>query len=181
MGPDLAVNNRSTAYLGMGTNLGDRLDHLRTALHQLIDDDRVNLSDAASVYETSPVGGPPGQSNYLNTVVKITTSLDAPSLLRHILGVEQSMGRVRQEINGPRNIDIDLILMDGLVLDTPTLSLPHPRFHQRSFVLTPLAELAPDLPHPVLKQSVRELLIELPSGDEVVNRFAPPGWSDQLE
>ena len=113
------------------------------------------------------------------TVIAVTTRLDAATLLDHILDVERTMGRVREEVNGPRNIDIDLLLMGRDVLDTPSLSLPHPRMHVRRFVLAPLAELATNLRHPVLNQTVQALLDQLPDGEDVVRQIAPPmSWFD---
>lgn len=176
MGMDRAAHGDPPIYLGLGTNLGDRLENLNRALHLLTDHDDVGILAVASVYETSPVGGPPGQSDYFNTAVKIASTMDAPSLLAHILDVERSMGRIRSVVNGPRNIDVDLLIMGNDIFDTPTLSLPHPRLHQRRFVLAPLAEIAPNLRHPMEGSTMQELLDQLPQDGNVVRRIASPNW-----
>ncbi|GJM24768.1 MAG: 2-amino-4-hydroxy-6-hydroxymethyldihydropteridine diphosphokinase [Phycisphaerae bacterium] len=179
MGKKESADVTLNAYLGLGTNLGDRKENLKAAVRLLTDCDEVELCGAASIYETSPVGGPPGQSDYLNTVIAVDSRLDVRTLLNHILSVERSMGRVRNEVNGPRNIDIDLLLSGGDVIDTPSLSVPHPRMHVRRFVLEPLAELAPDLRHPLIDKTIQELLYELPKEEEFVRQVASAGWQSE--
>ncbi len=165
-----------SAYLGLGTNLGDRIENLRLAVRLLSEDRVIRVCSAANLYETSPVGGPPGQSNYYNTVVGVATELDAPALLEHLLNVERRMGRVRAETNGPRIIDIDLLLCGGIVRDTANLTIPHPRLHARGFVLEPLAEVAPELRHPVIGETIRELRDRLSVGDSFVQKIDSFQW-----
>jgi 2-amino-4-hydroxy-6-hydroxymethyldihydropteridine diphosphokinase len=176
MSKENAATGTRSAHLGLGTNLGDRRQNLTDAVRLLTQCGSVGLCGVARIYETSPIGGPPGQTDYYNTVIAVASKFEAPTLLSHILGVERSMGRVRNGVNGPRNIDIDLLVMGDEVFDSPQLSLPHPRFHLRRFVLAPLAELAPDLRHPLLNKSVRELLDELPEAGGKVRPIASSNW-----
>ena len=125
------------AYLGLGSNLGDRRAHLRTAIAALPD-----VVDVSPVYETEPVGGPPGQSPYLNVVVALDTELTPRQLLELANTLERAAGRVRTEKDGPRSLDVDVLLVGDLKVDEPDLVVPHPRMWQRRFVLAPLADLA---------------------------------------
>lgn len=150
------------AYLALGSNLGDRLATLREARRRLSETDEIRLAASAGLYETRPVGGPPGQPAYLNTVLEIDTSLAVEDLLRLAQQIEASCGRVRQERWGARTLDIDILFYDELVWRAPGLEVPHPRLHQRRFVLLPLAELAPLLVHPRENRTVSELLQFLP-------------------
>jgi 2-amino-4-hydroxy-6-hydroxymethyldihydropteridine diphosphokinase len=133
----------ATAYVALGANLGDALATLRAALVALdaLPGTRVLRT---SRFVRSPSMGAPGP-DYVNAVAELRTALDPQALLRALLAVEQAHGRVRGARNAPRTLDLDLLLFDERVLDTPQLVLPHPRLHQRAFVLVPLAELAPEL------------------------------------
>jgi 2-amino-4-hydroxy-6-hydroxymethyldihydropteridine diphosphokinase len=128
------------ALLALGSNLGDRLGHLRMAIASLPD-----LVACSRVYETDPVGGPEGQGPYLNMVVRLETDMAPRSLLETCLRLEREAGRERRERWGPRTLDVDIIWIDGVTLDEPDLVVPHPRMSERPFVLAPLAEVAPDL------------------------------------
>lgn len=128
------------AFLGLGSNLGDRAGHLRRAIADL--DDVVRVSPA---YETSPVGGPEGQGPYLNVVVELDTT-DAPrDLLEVCRRLEAAAQRVREVRWGPRTLDVDILWIEGTVVDEPDLQVPHPRMGERRFVLAPLRDLAPEL------------------------------------
>ena len=128
------------AFIGLGSNLGDRMGTLRMAVAGLPD-----VVAVSPVYETDPVGGPEGQPPYLNLVVELATALSARALLEVARQLEAAAGRVRAERFGPRILDVDVLLVGDEVVDEPDLTVPHPRMHERRFVLAPLADLAPDL------------------------------------
>lgn len=128
------------AFLGLGSNLGDREATLRDAVAALPD-----VVAVSPVYETEPVGGPPGQPRYLNLVVELRTALSPRDLLDLAHALEQAAGRVRVERDGPRTLDVDVLLVGDLTVDEPDLVVPHPRLHERRFVVRPLADIAPDV------------------------------------
>jgi 2-amino-4-hydroxy-6-hydroxymethyldihydropteridine diphosphokinase len=128
------------AFLGLGSNLGDRAGHLRRAVERLPD-----VVAVSPVYETEPVGGPAGQGPYLNLVVELDTELTPHRLLEHARALEQAAGRVRAERWGPRPLDVDVLLVGSDTVEEPDLVVPHPRMWERRFVLAPLADLAPEL------------------------------------
>jgi 2-amino-4-hydroxy-6-hydroxymethyldihydropteridine diphosphokinase len=134
------------AYLGLGSNLGDRLALLHQAIESL-DWGDVSVVERSRVYETTPVGGPAGQPDFFNQVIGVETALDAHGLWERCSAVEASLGRARDhEVRwGPRPIDIDVLTFGDAVVDEPDLEIPHPRIAERAFVLVPLAEIAPDL------------------------------------
>jgi len=180
------MNDAVTAYIGLGSNLGDRLGAMRAALRALeaAGDPVVDgESGIASLYETSPVGGPPGQSTYLNSAVRVITRLAPSDLLQKLLAIETALGRARGWRWDRRVIDLDLLLYGGLAQDTAELTLPHPRLHERRFVLEPLSEIAAEAVHPRLGRTIRELAAELREGasDESVVRVAGPGWRLEQE
>jgi 2-amino-4-hydroxy-6-hydroxymethyldihydropteridine diphosphokinase len=133
---------RRRAFLGLGSNLGDRRANLREAVAALPPTEVVAVSP---VYETDPVGGPPGQPRYLNLVVELDTERSPRELLEEARRLEEAARRVRVEHHGPRTLDVDVLLVGDLVVAEPDLVVPHPRMHERRFVLAPLADLAPEL------------------------------------
>src|SRR5579871_718933 len=139
----------TTAYIALGSNLGDRSVYLERALVALRQTEGVEVTRVSPVYETQPVGGPPGQGAYLNAVAELRTAREAHDILNVLLAIEQGLGRVRHERDGPRTIDLDLLLYDDLACADDRLTVPHPRLHERLFVLQPLAQLAPGVLHPV--------------------------------
>jgi len=151
----------TVAFVSLGSNLGDRAAHLEGALAGLRATPGVSALRCSSLYETEPVG-PPGQGPYLNAVARLETSLAPRELLARLFTLERAAGRTRSGVrNEARSLDLDLLLFGPLCLDEPGLCVPHPRLHERPFVLAPLRELAPDLCHPRLRRSVAELAAAL--------------------
>jgi 2-amino-4-hydroxy-6-hydroxymethyldihydropteridine diphosphokinase len=150
------------AYIGLGSNLGDREQMIRQALERLADLPETTLGRVSSLYDTAPVGELE-QPNFLNAVAALETALTARQLLWNLLLIERRLGRTRAGGSryGPRTIDLDLLLYGDLVLDEPDLRLPHPELAQRAFVLVPLVELDPLLVHPVLGETLVALLSRL--------------------
>jgi len=153
-----------TAYLSLGSNLGDRAANLRAAVTQLGVAGR--LLAVSAIYETEPVDVP-DQPWFLNCVAAIETDKTPRELLNLALRVEAARGRLRMREKGARNIDIDVLLFGDCVVDEPGLKIPHPAMHQRRFVLEPLVEIAPEARHPGLGKTARELLAELGAGQTV--------------
>ena len=151
-------------YLSLGSNLGDRAANLQTAIVQLAGLGKVEA--VSSFYETEPVELT-AQPWFLNCAVKLDTEKMPRQLIARILGIERGMGRQRKQKNGPRIIDIDILLFGSSIIDLPSLTVPHPKMHERRFVLEPLVEIAPEARHPVLKRTARELREALPVGQAV--------------
>jgi 2-amino-4-hydroxy-6-hydroxymethyldihydropteridine diphosphokinase len=142
-------------YLALGSNLGDRQENLRQAIASL--PPQMEVKAKSHIYETPPWGYT-DQPKFYNQVIKADTYLQAEPLLKHLKRLEVALGRQVSFQNGPRLIDIDILFFDHLVLNTPILTVPHPRLHERGFVLLPLLDIAPEFVHPVLKKSVREMV-----------------------
>jgi len=147
-------------YLGLGTNLGDKENNLNLAMDEIRK--RVGeITSLSAFYATEPWGFD-SQNSFLNAVCKAHTTLSPLEVLSTTQAIEKDLGRIRKSVGGQysdRPIDIDILLYDNLIIDTPQLSIPHPLMHKRLFVMEPLTEIAPELVHPVLKQTMKELLL----------------------
>lgn len=162
------------AFIGLGSNLGDREQHLRQALEQIEQLPESTIVRASSLYDTEPVGAP-GQPHFLNAVVWIETRMPPRQLLWNLLRIEKRLGRVRTQRWGPRTIDLDLLMVGDMVIDEPELTLPHPRMTERSFVMVPLVELDPLAIHPVTGQTLLSILQRL--GDRPLIKHATRIWN----
>lgn len=147
------------AFIAIGSNLGDRMKNIEVALKKM-EDYGLRIIKKSSIIETEPYGFKE-QGKFLNGVILIETDLDPFELLNLLLNIEKEMGRERKIKWGPRNIDLDIIFYDDLVIDTDNLKIPHPDAHNRTFVMGPLSEIDPDFVHPVLKKKVKDIYLNL--------------------
>ena len=155
------------AYIGFGSNIGERLTYIQNSLHSLSAVEGITLKTISSIYKTEPVGNE-AQDDFLNGVVSLETSLSPHTLLHTLKDIEVSIGRQHRTHWGPREIDMDILIYNDLCLQTPDLTIPHPEMHLRRFVLAPLAEIAPNLSHPVLNKSILSLLLSVNDDNSVV-------------
>ncbi len=159
------------AYIGFGSNIGDRLKHIQNAIHALSKTEGISLQKISSVYKTDPVGYE-AQELFLNGVVAIQTNLSPHTLLPILKDIESAIGRQHRIRWGPREIDLDLLIYGDLCFQTEKLVVPHPEMHLRRFVLAPLAEIAPTLVHPVFQETIQTLLERLDDDKSVTRTTA---------
>jgi pantoate--beta-alanine ligase len=152
-----------SCLLGLGSNLGDRVGNLLSALEELRRHPAIQVASVSSFFETTPVGGPPGQANFFNAAAIVSTTLTPTELLSALLEIEKKLGRQRSQTWGSRTIDLDLLLSGDTVIETPEIAVPHPRMHERRFVLAPAAEIAGDWRHPLRHQTIGQILASLPA------------------
>lgn len=150
------MSSRHDAYIGLGANLGARKQSIHRALDAIDDLPQVELVDVSNMYETNACFVEE-QPDFINACAHLKTSLSALGLLQQLLAIEQSMGRVRDVHQGPRVIDLDLLFYADQIIDEEGLSVPHPDLHNRDFVLRPMVDIAPEVVHPVLQKSVKQI------------------------
>ncbi len=161
-----------TAIIGLGANLEQPLEMIYAAVEKIKELPDTRLRAMSSVYLTEPVGGPPGQNWYHNAAAFFETALPPLEFLRELLAVEKALGRRRLVRWGPRIIDLDFLAMGALTLEAePELILPHPRMHERLFVMAPVAEMAPGWRHPILGRTAREILGEIPGQGQGIKKM----------
>ena len=152
------------SYIGIGSNLGNKEENIRKAIKLIRN--KSKILKISSLYKTEPVGYK-GQDNFLNAVVLVETELSAKDLLLFLQSIEKELKRVKTVKNGPRTIDLDILFYNNLILDNKDLIIPHPRLHERKFVLVPFVQINPNFVHPIFKKSITELYSELDSTDLV--------------
>lgn len=155
------MSSPTDCLIAVGSNLGDRIDHLRAGLAAIAGLDGVEITAVSALYETAPVGGPEQQGPYLNAALRIVTTRNAADLLADLHRIEADRNRVRRIRWGPRTLDLDLLVHGNTIIDTTELHVPHPRQHERRFVLVPVCDVAPDVIHPVLNRRMSDLLADL--------------------
>jgi 2-amino-4-hydroxy-6-hydroxymethyldihydropteridine diphosphokinase len=157
---NLTPTEYSHSAIALGSNIGESQAILEGALKTLEQTPGITIKAKSSWYKTAPVGGP-SQPDYLNGAAILQVQLSPEQLLKTLLEIEQEFGRVRQERWGPRTLDLDILLFDDLIVETPDLQIPHPRMTERAFVLVPLAEIAPDWIEPVTGEPISQLVQKL--------------------
>ena len=148
---------KAVAYISLGSNIDDRLGYLHDAVNLLQQDQKIDVNAVSSVYETDPVGYTE-QENFLNIVIQVNTSYQAEELLKKCLDIEQTLGRKREIRWGPRTVDLDILLYNQDNIETEHLSVPHPRMHERAFVIIPLVEIEPNIQLPTMDQPLSVVL-----------------------
>ena len=157
---------KSVAYISLGSNLDDRLSYLKGAIAELHKDERISINKISSIYETDPVGYT-NQGNFLNIVVKLETDYEVEQLLQKCLQIKLELGRERKIRWGPRTIDLDILLYNQDNIETDDLSVPHPRMHERAFVIIPLLEIEPNIELPAMELPLQKVLEHIPDKEGV--------------
>ena len=164
----------SNIFLSLGSNLGNRIENMRSAVTEL-NSRNILVTACSAVYETSPVDCKNDSPAFLNAVIGIETDLEPDKLIKTVLDIEKKIGRKRSIKNDPRIIDIDILLLGNLISNDENIILPHPRIHERLFVLAPLREIAGEVIHPIAGKSINELYHEAKkTSSEKIQLFAPP-------
>jgi 2-amino-4-hydroxy-6-hydroxymethyldihydropteridine diphosphokinase len=166
------TDQNNIAYISIGSNLGDKLDNCRNGFAALGETDGIIVEDLSKYYQTEPMGYT-DQPWFVNAAARILTSLAPLDLLKALKSLESEFGRINNVRFGPRTLDFDIIFYNDMVIEIPDLIIPHPRMYEREFVLRPICDLAPDLIHPVLKKSSRQLLADLAAENQKCIQMEP--------
>lgn len=166
------VKNNASVYIGVGSNMGDRYSNILSAKKEINNSSSCKIIEVSKIYETEPIGYL-DQDNFLNCVFKITTSLNPKKLLKLLLNTEKILKRKRIIHWGPRTIDLDILFYGNITISSTELTIPHPRLHERMFVLKPLCDLDPDLYHPVIKERCNILAEKLETEQSVPGEWIP--------
>lgn len=170
-----AMNDARTSttrcLIALGSNLGDRLENVRAGVAEIRRAAGIEIVAVSPLYETAPVGGPDDQGPYLNAALAVDTTLGAAELLALLHRIEAGRERQRVVHWGPRTLDLDLLVHGDLVTESTALQVPHPRMHERRFVMVPVCDIAPDLVHPRLARTMRDLLADLPIEPDDLTRL----------
>ncbi|MBN1765486.1 MAG: 2-amino-4-hydroxy-6-hydroxymethyldihydropteridine diphosphokinase [Sedimentisphaerales bacterium] len=153
---------KKTAYIGLGSNLGNRHEMIEQAVDMLGQPPGIHVVTLSQLIETPPVGGPAGQENYLNGIAELLCAISSRDLFERLMSIEKKLGRTRTVKWAPRTIDLDLLMYGSEVINQDDLQVPHPLMHERHFVMSGMNELAPDLVHPVLHRTMRDIFESLP-------------------
>jgi 2-amino-4-hydroxy-6-hydroxymethyldihydropteridine diphosphokinase len=180
------VTRSAVAFVALGSNLGDRRANMIEAIVRLDAPPGQRVTDVSSLYETEPVDGPATQPRYLNAAIRVITSHSPSELLDAASEIETALGRIRTVPNGPRTIDVDILLYDDLAMSETSLTIPHARMHQRAFVMVPLCDIAPTVRHPILGRTIGDVATEFRDADgitrvEEASWFRPPTENQQVE
>ncbi len=176
MDPSKPTVDEVRAYVGLGSNLGDRDANIKRALEMLDARDGILVVRVSSFIDTDPFGGPSGQGKYLNAAAALDTRLAPRELLLACTEIENSLGRTREVRWGPRTIDIDILLYGEEIVKEPDLEIPHPRMHERLFVLSPLCHIAREVEHPILGETIGSLLLKWFETASMGARVAREAW-----
>ncbi len=167
-------DTEKTVYIGIGSNLGNKVENCRKAINLIEKMPSLTLKEQSPLFRTEPVGVS-GQDWYVNCVISLWSEIPAHQILKQLLSIETAMGRERRRKWDPRPIDLDILLFGNRIIHDQDLQVPHPLMHLRKFVLVPMVQLAPDMMHPIINKTMRELLKNLPEEEQSVVPIADPG------
>ena len=170
-------NNLNIAFIGVGSNVGNKIQNIKSAIELINKLSETNVEKVSSIYETLPFGDVK-QDNFFNTVIKISTTLNPKELFVELKSIEQKLGRIKREKWGPREIDLDILLFNDLIISDEIITLPHKGIIYRDFVMIPLIEIEPELIHPVFNKKIFEFVTELKTKN-IINKLSEPLFTEE--